>query len=108
MKNLKILVLIICFGLSSVAYGETFKKGGINLSGYSPSSVAAQANGEDDMDSSLSGVGNDPYMNSMMNGFSNMLQGMTGCSYSMQEQQKQQMEYVKQQAEYMKQVDTEE
>lgn len=104
MNNLKFAFLLFClsfFSLScySTEYGNV-KNTRMYWQGSDPSSVAAKAN---QMPSSVQGGGlfsqmfQDPMMNSVMNGYSNMIQGeYGGNSYSAVEMQRQQMDYTRQ------------
>jgi hypothetical protein len=103
MKNGIGLLLLILTGFSLTCYGENLnyqnKGGKLHLQGADPSSVAAKANQETSLHSSpFSEALQDPIVNSMMGGYSNMIQGMTGASYNPTEQQKQAADYAKQNA----------
>lgn len=63
-----------------------------------PSAVANKAN-EKQLINTSQGIGmQDPFMQGVMNGYYNMMQGMTGASYNTQEMQRQQADYASQQA----------
>lgn len=61
-----------------------------------PSSVAEKANSSGSLQGS-GGAFQDPMTMGVMNGYFNMMQGMTGGSYNPQEMQKQQADFAKQQ-----------
>lgn len=101
-KFLLILSAFLCF--SSICYGESLesriKSGKINWQASSPSSVAAKANQMQSFNPPpYAGVMQDPMVNSVLNGYGNMIQGINNNSYNAVEQQKQQRDFSKQQFE---------
>lgn len=102
-KFILILSAFLCF--SSICYGESLesriKSGKINWQSSSPSSVAAKANQMSSFNPSpYSAITQDPMMNSVLNGYGTMLQGVNNnYSYNAVEQQKQQLDFSKQQFE---------
>lgn len=105
MKNKLALTLLVFIGLSSAtnssqAYAQ---QGSLNsrIILSAPSDTAAKANkNSTDMSSSYSDIMNDPLINSTLNSFGNMMQGMNGASCDAQERMKQQVDYIKQQSKY--------
>lgn len=96
-KTILLMFAILCF--SSVCYGDTLNSqsktsSSLNWKPTSSGAVAAKAN-QNSAYSSQS-IFQDPMLNSVINGYSNMLQGATGNSYNPQEQQKQQLDYTRQ------------
>lgn len=104
MKHLFLLTLLIFVGTSSIAYcaQTTSDKGtlGSKINLIQPGTAAARANKNGSISSPYSEIMNDPIINSTLNGFGNMMQGMSGGSYSAQERTKQQMDYAQQQSKY--------
>lgn len=101
-KFLSVLSAVLYF--SSICYGESLesriKSGKINWQASSPSAVAAQANKINSFNPPpYAGIMQDPMVNSVLNGYGNMIQGMNNNSYNAVEQQKQQRDFSKQQFE---------
>jgi hypothetical protein len=108
---MKKVILIVCFliFLSSVCYGDTlntqYKKGStLKWTPASTGEISSKANGNSSYGSSNS-ILQDPLVNGAMNGYYNMMQGMSGNPYNMREIQKQQADYAKQQMQNSKQTD---
>lgn len=100
MKSKIIISLFIASFISLNCYAassdvQSFQNKLQSIKVETPGSISAQANQYNS--SFYSEFASNPLLNSTMNGYSNMIQGMTGASYNMQEQVKQQMDYTRQQ-----------
>lgn len=101
MNYIKIIIALIVFvGFSSICYGDSIHSSGgkIHFQCSTPDSVVNKANQAPSLSSPFPSILQDPMVNSMLGGYSNMMQGTTGTSYSAEELRRQQMDYAKQQA----------
>lgn len=106
MKKLILSLILFSVVCSSVCYADTVSmpKSTLKWTPSSPSSVSAKANSNSAYGLNSPAYMQDPMMTGMMQGYMNMMQGMTGNNYTnMQEIQRQQMDYAKQQSNNMQQ-----
>lgn len=97
---MKKLILILVLSGTTACFADTVSmpKSTLKWTPSSPSSVSAKANSNSAYGLNSPAYMQDPMMSGMMNGYYNMMQGMTGNNYTnMQEIQRQQMDYAKQQ-----------
>lgn len=91
-----LLLALLCF--TQICQADTYKSNcnRVYVKGSDPSDVAKQANQVQSFYASpFSQAMQDPFVNSMMNGYYSGIQGSTGASYSAIEMQKQQAEYAR-------------
>lgn len=101
MKKLILTAMFFSVIGASVCWADnvSMPKSTLKWTPVSASSVSAKANSDSSYDLNSPAYMQDPMMSGMMNGYYNMMQGMTGNNYTnMQEMQRQQMDYAKQQA----------
>lgn len=102
-KFMLIFFIFLCY--SSICYGDYSNPRNkfetkIFFTGDTPSSIAKKANENSSFNSPpYSAIMQDPIVNSTLNGYSNLIQGINNCPYSPFELQKQQMDYSMQQTE---------
>ncbi len=95
------VLIFICFSASCYGSSARFKRKleEINLDS-TPASISAKANKKQIFTPSpYSEAEQNPFVNGMVDSYSNIMRGMTGCPYNVREQQKQQLDYAKQQIE---------
>ena len=98
-----ILFVFICFssaGFCDNLSSQSKFSSKINLQGASV--ISAKANGNSSFSSPSASPFQDPIVNSMLQGYGNMLQGGNTDARAVQEQAKQQLDYAKQQMQYAK------
>lgn len=107
MNTIKFLLIFFIFlHCSLICYGDYSNSSAkfgtkVFFNGDTPSSVANKANKNSSFNSApYSAIMQDPIINSTLNGYSNLIQGINGGSYSPLEMQKQQMDYSMQQTEF--------
>ena len=95
MKKNKI-ILVICAFLSvfNACYAGDL---GSKIKLHDANSISDKAN----QNSTIGGSEQNPFVNSMMQGYGNMLKGSTNSSYGAQEEQKLQADYARQQTKYL-------
>lgn len=107
-KYLLILCFILC--LSTSCFADTYNANcnKVYLKGSDPADVAKHANQVQSFYASpFSQAMQDPFVNSMMNGYYSGMQGSTGASYSAIEMQKQQADYAKESSQFEQQIQEE-
>lgn len=98
MKKRNLLILFCLLSMSTICYADTVTSTGgkLRFKCTTPDSVVNKANQAPSLYSPYSSVLQDPMVNSMLGGYSSMIQGAAGGSYSVEEMKRQQMDYAKQ------------
>ena len=98
MKNFLILSILSIFSLStSVAFAS---QSSLKWQPTSSADVLNKVNQQQSINCPESGLLNDPFVNSALSGYTNMMQGQTGGTFNPIEQQKMQADYARQQTQY--------
>lgn len=98
MKNFLILSVLGIFSLStSIAYAS---QSSLKWQPTSAEDVLNKVNQQQSINCPENELLNDPFVNSALNGYTNMMQGQTGGAFSPIEQQKMQTDYARQQTQY--------